>query len=443
MAINEITGNKFSEVKDSVVTTVLSGAVPFVRGLHGIGKSEMMESVAEQIGEILNKDVIFHQVDMAHIKEGELTGMPVTARDPETGCMINTYTVYSLFNDVIKTGERNADIRKAKEVITKLKAKKSLTEKEKERLEYFESIKDETETIPVIFFDEINRADRVVFNELMPIILNKRVQETYLPEETIILAAGNPEDISGYKGATDDYSVLPMDPALKDRFFIYELKVDPVEWLSWAISSKKIHEDIIAYITDRPNDLHFLSNDELNPTPRGWTMFSKAYSIVMDKYKGNYDAAEDEVIMLGSAKIGKGTVCNFSRFLRENKNPLLKVKDFFAEDINEEKFQSNLSKLSTDQPTRQYVTMKGITDWVIEKIDPSKSGLSDAQKKQKEVSKKEKEDIIAKYCELLWVLPKDIMIGTLKEVSTISNKVLTMITTHDSKKVIEVIKYLH
>lgn len=403
--MNEINGNKFSEVKESVITTVLSGAVPFVRGLHGIGKSEMMESVAEELGNRLNKDVVFHQVDMSHIKEGELTGMPVTGKDPETGCVINTYTVYSLFNDVIKEAKQGY--------------------------------------IPVIFFDEINRADRVVFNELMPIILNKRVQETYLPEETIILAAGNPEDITGYKGATDDYSVLPMDPALKDRFFIYELKVDPVEWLSWAISSKKIHEDIIAYITDRPNDLHFLSNDELNPTPRGWTMFSKAYSIVMDNHKGNYDAAEDEVIMLGSAKIGKGTVCNFSRFLRENKNPLLKVKDFFAEDINEEKFQINLSKLSTDQPTRQYVTMKGITDWVIEKIDPSKSGLSDAQKKQKEVSKKDKEDIIAKYCELLWVLPKDIMIGTLKEVSTISNKVLTMITTHDSKKVIEVIKYLH
>lgn len=403
--MNEINGNKFSEVRESVITTVLSGAVPFVRGLHGIGKSEMMESIAEELGNRLNKDVVFHQVDMSHIKEGELTGMPVTGKDPETGCVINTYTVYSLFNDVIKEAKQGY--------------------------------------IPVIFFDEINRADRVVFNELMPIILNKRVQETYLPEETIILAAGNPEDISGYKGATDDYSVLPMDPALKDRFFIYELKVDPVEWLSWAISSKKIHEDIIAYITDRPNDLHFLSNDELNPTPRGWTMFSKAYSIVMNNHKGNYDAAEDEVIMLGSAKIGKGTVCNFSRFLRENKNPLLKVKDFFAEDINEEKFQSNLSKFSTDQPTRQYVTMKGITDWVIEKIDPSKSGLSDAQKKQKEVSKKEKEDIIAKYCELLWVLPKDIMIGTLKEVSTVSNKVLTMITTHDSKKVIEVIKYLH
>jgi len=396
---------KFSEIKENVVIAALSGAVPFVRGLHGIGKSEMMESVAEELGEKYGKDVVFHAVDMAHIKEGELTGMPVTGKDPETGNMINTYTTYSLFNDVIKESKAGM--------------------------------------IPVIFFDEINRADRVVFNELMPIILSKRVQETYLPENTVILAAGNPEDITKYKGATDDYSVLPMDPALKDRFFIFELDVDPVEWLSWAIDSKKVHSDIIEFITEHPEMLHFLSNKEINPTPRGWKMFSDAYTIALKDNKDNYDAAEDQIIMLGKAKIGLDTVLNFSRFLRENKNPMLKVTDFFGSDVNDEKFQRSLSKLSSEPPTRQFVTMKNITDWVIDKVDPSsKESESDTQKKKKELSKDEAKNLIKKYSELLWVLPKDIMLGTIKEIMTVSKKTLIKIVECNPKKVIDIQKYV-
>ena len=59
---------KFSEVKESMINVVLAGHVPFVRGLHGIGKSEMMSSIAEAISEIKKKDVVFHEVDTAHIK---------------------------------------------------------------------------------------------------------------------------------------------------------------------------------------------------------------------------------------------------------------------------------------------------------------------------------------------------------------------------------------
>lgn len=389
---------KFNDLKKTILTTVLSGNVPFVRGLHGIGKSEMMESVAEELGKIYNKDIVFHQIDMSHIKEGELTGMPITTKDPETGCMINTYTVYGLFNEVIKEAKEGC--------------------------------------IPVIFFDEINRADRTVFQELMPIILNKRVQETYLPEETIILAAGNPEDVSEYKGASDDYAVLPMDPALKNRFFIFKLDVDDKEWLSWAIDSKSIHSDVIAYITEYPQNLHFLSNKEFNPTPRGWKKFSDAYTQAL---KGsNLDEAEDNIIRLGGGILGIDTTSNFVRFLRENKNPLLKVKDFF--DVSDEVYNKNKEKLGKETPTRQYVTIKGITNYVISRIDPKPDG--DGVMKEKKLTKKEEDALVKKFSELLWVLPNDILLGNIKEISETSKKLLTKIVAADPKQIINIQKYL-
>ena len=388
---------KFSEVRESIINVVLAGHVPFVRGLHGIGKSEMMSSIAEAISEIKKKDVVFHEVDTAHIKEGELTGMPVTIKDPETGNMINTYTVYSLFNEVIK--------------------------------------EDAQGLIPVIFFDEINRADRVVFNELMPIILARRVQELKLPDSVVILAAGNPEDITKYKGANDDYSVLPMDPALKDRYFIFELDVDPIEWLTWANKSdenneKHVDEDIISYITEYPNMLHFLSNNEINPTPRGWTMFSNVYKILKKNSK-DFSEIENSVIAIGGGKIGRDTAINFVRFMKDNKNPLIKPSDFFDEKITEEIFNINLQKLANDTPTRQYISMANITEYYIKKLESLKN------------KKKEKTEFVKKYNQILFKMPNDILIGSLKEMRDTNKKALAEIVQADPKAIIHVQKYLN
>lgn len=390
---------KFSEIKKAVVTVAMSNHVPFVRGLHGIGKSEMMMSVAEEISKIKNKDVSFHTVDMAHVKEGELTGMPITSVDKETNCKINEYTIYGLFNDIIK---------EAKEGI-----------------------------IPVLFLDEINRCDRVVFNEIMPIVLNKRVQEIELPEEMVILTAGNPEDITKYNGATDDYSVLPMDPALKDRFFIFELDVDANEWVKWASKKKSddttnINNDIIEFIADRPQMLHFLSTDEINPTPRAWKLFSDCYNMITENNKlsitENSDI-EDSIMIIGSSKIGSSTTSNFIRFLRESKNPILKYKDFFG--VNDKTFEDNIIKLKNETPIRQSLTINNIEEYFLNKLEEFKKS-----------KRKDKKELVEKFCQILWSLPKDIMLGCIKDLKDVNKNALAAIVENDPKKVIEIQKYL-
>ena len=72
---------KFSEIKTSVKTVLETGYVPFIRGLHGIGKSEMIREIANEIANENDCEVSLHCVDMSHIIEGELTGMPITGKD--------------------------------------------------------------------------------------------------------------------------------------------------------------------------------------------------------------------------------------------------------------------------------------------------------------------------------------------------------------------------
>lgn len=371
---------KFSEIKNAVMDTVIAGKVPFVRGLHGIGKSEMMEGICDDISKYYGKKVSFHPKDVAHIKEGELTGMPITTTDPETGLLINTYTTYSVFNEVIK------------------EAKKGI--------------------IPIIFFDEINRTDRQVFNELMPIILSKKVQDTILPKELIILTAGNPEDISEFEGATDDYSVLPMDPALKNRMFIYRLDVDPVEWLQWA-TKVNLDEDVITFISEYPNMLHLVSENELNPTPRGWKMFSDVLNVIKS-IKGTIADNEDEVIITGSGILGKEVTLNFVRFVREAYNPILKPDDFF--NVDNSTMNKNLEKLKNDTPTRQCITMSRLTDFIIN------NNVDD--------------DVFKIYANCLYSVARDITMGTIIDISKRKKMTLVKLVKLDSKRMSEFQKYL-
>jgi len=383
---------KFSELKEAVVNVALSGGVPFIRGLHGIGKSEMMEGIAEEIGNRLNKDVVFHIIDAAHLKEGEITGMPITTVDKVTGQKINDYTLYHVFNEIMKESQEGQ--------------------------------------ISVLAVDEVNRTELTVFNELMPIILAKRVQETQLPDSLYIIAAGNPEDITQYKGATEDYNVRPMDPALKDRFFIFDLEVDSMEWLKWATTSKRVDMDVVEYISEYSNMLHFLSNKEVNPTPRGWVLFSDAYRTIK-KYVKDPDELENTVILVGGGKIGTDAATNFVRFLRESKNPLLKVKDFFDASVSEKKFSENLEKLKKEKATRQYVTVTNVLEYFLGTYEGKTT-----------LKKNEKADLLKRFTEILWVLPKDIMLGTIKEIKERNRTALTEVVAVDPKKIIEIQQYI-
>ena len=371
-----------NELRKALIPVMTAGYVPFIRGLHGIGKSEIVSKVAEELEFHLGKEVTLHEVDLSHIKEGELTGMPVT-RKTEDGYMVNDYTIHHLFFEAIRETEQGY--------------------------------------APVIFFDELNRADSTVFNEIMPIILARRIQEITLPPEIKIICAGNPEDVRALN-LSEDYAVRTMDPALKDRFFIFDLESDPKAWLTWAVNNK-INSDIIEFISEFPANLHNLkSNGEIHPTPRGWTMVSNVIKEI-HKQKLDEETEKNILVSVSSGKIGFETTMNFINFLGEKTNPTLKPTDFFK--VSEEVRSKNIEKLQNETLTRSHVAMMRIIAYLSE--------LKTLTQKDNEI-----------FVEILKAIPNDLMVGTVFEITNNHPVLLNKLTKNSEfmKTAISVRKHL-
>lgn len=122
----------------------------------------------------------------------------------------------------------------------------------------------------VIFLDELNRAKSEMMQCIMDLVLNRKMNGRDLPVHTRIVAAINPSN-------DGQYQVEDLDPALLDRFRVYELKPTVDEWISWAIE-EKLHPAVIGFITktkdgylDPPTDQ---KDNQVGPSRRSWHSLS-------------------------------------------------------------------------------------------------------------------------------------------------------------------------
>ena len=121
----------------------------------------------------------------------------------------------------------------------------------------------------VLFLDEMNSAAPSVQAAAYQLILNRRVGTYKLPDNVVIVAAGNRE---ADKGVT-----YRMPAPLANRFIHLELRVDFDDWFSWAVDNK-IHTDVVGYLTFAKKDLYDF--DPKSPsrsfaTPRSWSFVSE------------------------------------------------------------------------------------------------------------------------------------------------------------------------
>lgn len=96
----------------------------------------------------------------------------------------------------------------------------------------------------VLFIDELPTATPLVQVALYQLILDGRLGEYVLPEDTVIICAGNME---GHRAA-----VNRMPTPLANRFVHLFLEVDTNEWIDWAIEAD-LAIQIIAFIRFRPS----------------------------------------------------------------------------------------------------------------------------------------------------------------------------------------------
>jgi hypothetical protein len=121
----------------------------------------------------------------------------------------------------------------------------------------------------VLFMDEMNSAPPAVQSAAYQLVLNRRVGKYRLPDNVVMVAAGNRESD---KGVT-----YRMPTPLSNRFVHSEMKVDFPSWQEWAIKNQ-IHKDVVGFLTFAKQDLYDFdakSSSRAFATPRSWTFVSE------------------------------------------------------------------------------------------------------------------------------------------------------------------------
>jgi len=123
--------------------------------------------------------------------------------------------------------------------------------------------------IVVLFLDEMNSAAPAVQSAAYQLILNRRIGKYFLPDNVVMIAAGNRESD---KGVT-----FRMPTPLANRFIHAEMKVDFPSWQDWAVRNQ-IHKDVVGYLSFAKQDLYDFdakSSSRAFATPRSWTFVSE------------------------------------------------------------------------------------------------------------------------------------------------------------------------
>ena len=157
----------------------------------------------------------------------------------------------------------------------------------------------------VLFLDELNASSHEIQKAFYSLILEKRVGEYHLPENTIVIGAGN--------RAQDGAIVKPMPSALINRMVHIHLKADHRQWLSWAINEASLHPWVIEYIQLRVDHLWSAppKHEEPFSTPRSWHMFSDAL------YSFGESISDEMIEALACGLLSPQHAVNFKGFIKQ------------------------------------------------------------------------------------------------------------------------------
>jgi len=151
--------------------------------------------------------------------------------------------------------------------------------------------------IVCLFLDEMNSAAPGVQAAGYQLILNRQVGKYKLPDNVVIVAAGNRESD---KGVT-----YRMPMPLANRFLHLEMRADFASWQNWAVN-KGIHKDVVGYLSFAKQDLYDFdskSSSRAFPTPRSWCFVSDLLN--------DDDTDSDTLFNLVAAAVGEGLAVKF------------------------------------------------------------------------------------------------------------------------------------
>jgi hypothetical protein len=152
--------------------------------------------------------------------------------------------------------------------------------------------------IVVLFLDEMNSAAPAVQAAGYQLVLNRRVGKYKLPDNVVIVAAGNRESD---KGVT-----YRMPMPLANRFIHLEMRADFDSYQHWAVTHN-VHEEVVGYLMRNKQDLYDFdskSSSRAFATPRSWTFVS-------DLLHSEDGEDSDTMYALIAGSIGEGLASKF------------------------------------------------------------------------------------------------------------------------------------
>ncbi len=168
--------------------------------------------------------------------------------------------------------------------------------------------------INILFLDEISAAPQSVQAAAYQITLDRQVGEHKLPDNCIVIAAGN--------RVTDKSVAIKMPKALANRLLHIEVEGDFDSWKNWAIKNG-INDKVVSYLSENRKRLFGFdpdTDDLAFPTPRTWEMVSN----ILNNYEGDYIKSYSLIAGL----VGNGPAMEFKTWCKLY-NDLPKVENIF------------------------------------------------------------------------------------------------------------------
>lgn len=140
----------------------------------------------------------------------------------------------------------------------------------------------------IIFLDEFSCATRATQSAALQLVLERRIGEYVVPENTFIVLAGNRK--------IDKVHVEELSSALVNRVMMIEMKPSISDWTVWA-NNHGLNDQMIAFLEHRPellNDFDGAKWDKASAfaTPRSWEAADRvtntdSYKSASEMYQAN------------------------------------------------------------------------------------------------------------------------------------------------------------
>jgi hypothetical protein len=294
----------------------------FLWGPPGIGKSEVVEEIGRDTGRKII-DVRLAQYDPTDIRGIPFfdmsTGQMRWAKPSDFPAIVNESVIAELTNAV---NEAKSTLELAREEAvsnpnaTTLATRHTATQ----QLKNAEAALNAAEIAhslqnAVLFLDEMVSAPPTVQGAAYQLVLNRKIGEYTLPDDVVLVAAGNRESD---KGVT-----YKMPSPLANRFAHVEMIMSTDAWLEWA-TSNNVNPAIVGFISAHKDrlftfDAKNVANEKAFATPRSWAKCSSNLNKLDELLRiGKVTKAEYEtqLVQVIASLVGKATATTFNQHFK-------------------------------------------------------------------------------------------------------------------------------